>query len=136
MNMNEEGFCEAEGKGKDPRTASIVGCAMAVRHTLGHGLLEKPYENALCVELTTQGIPYQQQCRYPIFYRSVKVGEYIPDLIVMGRVVVETKTVEKITNNELGQMLNYLRIAQLEVGLILNFKRPRLEWRHVWLRSS
>ena len=109
---------------------------MSVLNALGHGLLEKPYENALCVELQARGIPFEQQSRFPIMYRNVKVGEYIPDLIVMDQVVVETKTFDQIANHELGQMLNYLRITQLEVGLILNFKKPGLEWRHVWLRAE
>jgi GxxExxY protein len=118
----------------DVRTQDIVGCAMTVLNTIGHGLHEKPYENALCVELRFQGIPFDQQRRFSIFYRNEQIGEYVPDLIVRGDVVVDTKTIEKIGDAEIGRMLNYLRIADLEVGLIINFKRPRLEWRHVWLR--
>lgn len=116
-------------------TRPIVGCAMTVLNSMGHGLHEKPYENALCVEFNLQGIAFEQQPRYPIFYRSIKVGEYVPDLVVLKTVVVDTKTIEKITDIEVGQMLNYLRITGLEIGLIMNFKRPRLEWRHIWLRD-
>ena len=116
-------------------TRPIIGCAMRVINTLGHGLHEKPYENALCVELKTQGIPFEQQPRIPIYYRTVQVGEYVPDLIVERSVVVDTKTIEAIGDVELGRMLNYLRITGLTVGLIINFKRPKLEWRHVWLRD-
>ncbi len=116
-------------------TKEIVGSAMSVLNALGHGLLEKPYENALCVELSHRNIPFEQQRRYPITYREVKVGEFIPDLIVLGKVVVETKTIDQITKPELGQMLNYLKITKLELGLILNFKSARLEWRHVWLKE-
>ncbi len=57
----------------------IVGCAMEVLNTLGHGLLEKPYENALVVEFGLRSIPFQQQPRFDVIYKSVKVGEYIPD---------------------------------------------------------
>ena len=117
-------------------TRPIIGCAMRVINTLGHGLHEKPYENALCVELRTQGISFEQQPRFPIYYRSEQVGDYVPDLIVSRSVVVDTKTIEAIGDQELGRMLNYLRITSLEVGLIINFKRPRLEWRHVWLRQD
>jgi GxxExxY protein len=116
-------------------TRPIMGCAMRVMNALGHGFHEKVYENALCVEMRFQGIPHHQQPRFPIFYRAELVGEYVPDLIVQARVVVDTKTIDSIGDNEIGQMLNYLRCTQLEVGLIINFKRPRLEWRHVWLRS-
>jgi len=108
---------------------------MRVINTLGHGLHEKPYENALCVELKSQGIVYEQQPRFPIYYRTVQVGEYVPDLIVERSVVVDTKTIEGIGDLEVGRMLNYLRITGLEVGLVINFKRPKLEWRHVWLRD-
>lgn len=117
-------------------TRPIVGCAMRVLNSLGHGLHEKPYENALCIEMKASGIGFEQQPRFPIYYRSELIGEYIPDLVVERAVVVETKTIERIGDVEIGRMLNYLRITGLEVGLILNFKRPRLEWRHVWLRQQ
>ena len=111
----------------------IVGCAMEVLNVLGHGLLEKPYENALVVEFGLRGIPFIQQPRFDVHYKSVKVGEYIPDLICFDRIVVDTKTVEKITNHEIGQMLNYLKIADLQLGLLLNFKHPGLEWKRIVL---
>lgn len=106
---------------------------MEVLNTLGHGLLEKPYENALCVEFEARKIPYQQQPRFDIIYKSVKVGEYIPDLIVFDCVIVDTKTIEQITNTEKGQILNYLKITNLHIGLILNFKHPRLQWERIAL---
>lgn len=109
----------------------VVGCAMEVLNELGHGLLEKPYENALVVELGLRDIQVQQQSRYEILYKGVRVGEYIPDLITHGKLVVDTKVVERITNHELGQMLNYLKISGLKVGLILNFKSAKLEWKRV-----
>ena len=83
----------------------VVGCAMEVLNTLGDGLLEKPYENALAVELKQQGIPFAQQPRFPITYKSVNVGEYLPDLIVADKVIVETKVLEKIGNNEKAQIM-------------------------------
>jgi len=85
--------------------------------------------------MKAQGIEFEQQPRFPIYYRSVAVGEYVPDLIVLRSVVVDTKTIEQIGDIEVGRMMNYLRITGLEVGLILNFNRPRLVWRHVWLRD-
>ena len=109
----------------------VVGCAMEVLNGLGHGLLEKPYENALVVELGLKNILVNQQSRYDLMYKGVQVGEYIPDLITHGKLVVETKVVERITNHELGQMMNYLKITGLKVGLILNFKHPKLEWKRI-----
>lgn len=111
----------------------VVGCAMEVINTLGHGLLEKPYENALVVEFGLKGIPFKQQPCFEVIYKGVKVGDYIPDLIVFDRIVVDTKTIDRITNVERGQILNYLKITQLRVGLILNFKHPKLEWERLVL---
>ena len=111
----------------------IVGCAMEVLNTLGHGLLEKPYENALVVEFGLRNIPFHQQPRFDVIYKSIKVGEYIPDLIVFDQIVVDTKTIERITDVERGQILNYLKITGLKVGVILNFKRAKLEWERLVL---
>jgi GxxExxY protein len=114
-------------------TQAVIGCAMEVLNALGHGLLEKPYENALVVEFGFRGVSVAQQPRYDVIYKGVTVGEYIPDLIVGGEVVVDTKVIERITDHELGQMLNYLKVTGLSVGLILNFKRAKLEWKRVSL---
>jgi GxxExxY protein len=69
-----------------------------------------------------------------VIYKSVKVGEYIPDLIVFDEIVVDTKTIDRIIDVERGQILNYLKITQLRVGLLLNFKHPKLEWELEWER--
>jgi GxxExxY protein len=111
----------------------IVGCAMEVLNGIGHGLLEKPYENALAVEFGLRAIPFQQQPRFDVVYKNVSVGEYVPDLIVRGQVVVDAKVIERITDHELGQVMNYLRITGLKVGIILNFRRAKLEWKRVVL---
>ncbi len=70
----------------------VVGCAMEVLNTLGHGLLEKPYENALVVEFGLNGIPFKQQPRFNVIYKSVRVSEYFPDLIVFDRIVTAAGT--------------------------------------------
>lgn len=117
-------------------TEVIIGAAFEVVNVLGHGMLEKPYENAMCVELGQRGVPFEQQRRFDIQYKGVHVGLYIPDLIAYGLIVVETKVVDAITDQDLGQMLNYLRVTGLPVGLILNFKRPRLEFRRVVMSEN
>src|SRR5262252_1799147 len=105
----------------------IVGCAIEVLNTLGHGLLEKPYENALVVEFALRKIPFRQQPLFDVLYKKQKVGVFVPDLIAFDSVVVDTKVIERITDHERGLMLNYLRITNLRVGVILNFKRAKLE---------
>lgn len=114
-------------------TRSILGAAMEVLNHLGHGLHEKPYENALVVEFGLRNIPCDQQSRYDVMYKGVRVCEYIPDLIVDRAVIVDTKVIEGITDNEVGQMINYLKVTGHKVGLIINFKRAKLEWRRVVL---
>jgi len=114
-------------------THRIIGCAFEVLNTLGHGLLEKPYENALVVEFKQQAVPYTQQPRFPVIYKSVQVGEYVPDLIVFNKIIVDTKVIESIGNNEKAQIINYLKITGLKVGLLLNFKHAKLEWERIVL---
>jgi GxxExxY protein len=111
----------------------IVGAAMEVLNALGHGLHEKPYENALVVEFGLLGIPCEQQQAFPVIYKRVQVSEYVPDLIAFDAVIVDAKVIDRITDHERGQMLNYLRITGLSVGLILNFKRSKLEWERLVL---
>lgn len=111
----------------------VVGCAMEVLNTLGHGFLEKPYENALAVEFGIRNISVLQQQRFDVVYKNNKVGDYIPDLIVFDKVIVETKTIDRIGNNERGQVINYLKITGFRVGIILNFKHAKLEWERVVL---
>jgi len=111
----------------------IVGSAMAVLNELGHGFHEKPYENALIVEFRLKGIPFNQQPSYEMLYKGNNVGLFIPDLIVFGPVVVDTKVIDRITDLERGQMLNYLKITKLRVGVIINFKHATLEWERLVL---
>ena len=109
-------------------TYEIIGSAMRVHRFLGPGLREKPYKNALVIDLQNIGIKVQQQRAYPISYLNSIVGDCIPDMTVNDSVLVDAKSVDAIGENEIAQMLNYLRIARLEVGLIINFKNPKLEW--------
>lgn len=129
MDVNEEvgdgGFAfKAE-------TDAIIGAAFAVLNEVGHGFHEKPYENAMVVEFRYRAIPHVQQPRYPMLYRGVRISEFVPDLIAFDKIIVDAKVIERITDVEIGQMLNYLKITALPVGLILNFKNPKLEFRRV-----
>jgi GxxExxY protein len=112
---------------------SIVGSAFEVLKEIGHGLHEKPYENALVVEFGLRNLALEQQRSFDISYKGVRIGQYIPDLLVGNAVVVDAKVIERITNVERGQMLNYLRITKLKVGVILNFHKPKLEWERIVL---
>jgi GxxExxY protein len=114
-------------------TQRIIGFAFDVLNELGHGLNEKIYENSLTVLFKLNRIAFDQQRRFPVHFRQVEVGEFIPDLIAFGAVILDTKTIDRISDHERGQMMNYLRITKLRVGLILNFKHARLDWERIVL---
>ena len=127
MDTNEhELFCRDE-------VFEIVGCAMDVQNSIGHGFHEKPYENALAVELAARGIEFEKQKSFSILHRDREVGTFVPDLVVFGKVIVDLKSIKRITEVERGQMLNYLRVTDLKVGLIINFSNPKLEWERLVL---
>jgi GxxExxY protein len=130
MDTNEH---ESAGIRHKELVYAIVGSAMEVLNDLGHGLHERPYENSLVIEFGLRNIAFEQQPRFPILYKGHHVGEFIPDLIADRAVVVDAKAIEKITDHERGQMLNYLRITGLRTGVILNFKRAKLEWERIVL---
>ncbi|MFT3991083.1 MAG: GxxExxY protein [Luteolibacter sp.] len=116
-------------------TDLIIGSAFDVLNAIGNGFHEKPYENALAIEFGHRGIPFSQQPRFPVHYRGVQVAEYIPDLIAFDKIIVDAKVIDQITDREIGQMFNYLRVTGLPVGLLLNFKNSKLEFRRV-IRST
>jgi GxxExxY protein len=114
----------------------IVGCAMRVHGDVGRGLREKTYERALEVDFRFESLAYSKQSAFPVYYRGEQVDEYIPDLLVEGRVIVDAKSIAEITDVERAQMLNYLRVTGLKVGVILNFRNSSLEWERIVLDSG
>jgi GxxExxY protein len=111
----------------------IIAAAMAVHNEVGHGFREKTYENSLAVAFQQEDIDFHQQPRFPVIFRGVKVDDFVPDLIAFGKIIVDAKTVDRISGAEIGQMLNYLRVTGLKLALLLNFKNPKLEIRRVVL---
>jgi GxxExxY protein len=109
----------------------IISCAMEVLNEIGCGVHEKPYENALTVEFKSRRILFRQQPHFDIFFKESKVGELISDLVVFDQIIVDTKVIDRITEQEIGQMLSYLKITGLKIGLIINFKHPKLEWKRI-----
>ena len=103
----------------------VIGAAIAVHRQLGPGLLETPYKRALRIELRHQGMQVDSR-RIPLVYRGEEIGEYVPDLIVENTVVVEIKAVSHIEPVFTAQVVTYLRVTNLRVGLILNFNAPKL----------
>lgn len=106
-------------------TELIIGCAITVHESLGPGLLENTYHAALCMELAKNRIRFEREPLVPLTYDGVHVGNFRPDLIVEGRVVVEIKIVLRYEPVFTAQMLRYL--TNLRVGLLLNFNKRRLK---------
>src|SRR5687768_14927927 len=94
---------------------------------LGPGLLESMYESALCIELKTAGLAFARQVGVPVYYRGALISEHRPDLVVTERVIVEVKSVERLHPVHRAQMIAYLRIMHLKLGLLLNFNRAILK---------
>ena len=109
----------------------VIGAAMRVLNEPKPGLDEKIYENALVVELQELGIPIEQQRRFDVRYKGQHVGLLIPDLIVGGQIIVDTKVVSVFNESHVAQMIGYLAITGLKLGLLINFKNSKLEWKRV-----
>jgi GxxExxY protein len=99
----------------------IIGAAIDVHEELGPGLLESVYESALCHELVSREIPHTRQAGVPLYYKGELIAEHRPDLVVRDRVVVEVKSIARFELVHTAQVLTYLRILDLRLGLLLNF---------------
>jgi GxxExxY protein len=104
----------------------IIGLAIEVHRHLGPGLSEAAYERALCMELDQAGLSYRKQIGVPVIYKGEVIAEHRPDLVVADLIVVEVKAVERLAPVHTSQMITYLQITGLELGLILNFNEPVL----------
>jgi GxxExxY protein len=109
-------------------TGKIIGAAIEVHRTLGPGLLESTYEACLVFELQEKGLIVERQKPLPLVYKSVKLDSgYRLDLVVEGKVVVEIKSVSEVAAVHEAQLLSYLRLAGLQIGLLINFNVKMLK---------
>ena len=121
----------ADERGLNDITETIIGCAYRVSNILGSGFLEKVYENALAVEIKKAGLRVVQQARIEVTYEGHVVGEYCADLLVEACVIVELKAAKALDEVNMSQCLNYLKATELKICLLLNFGRPKLEIRRI-----
>jgi GxxExxY protein len=110
-------------------TQSVIGCAFAVINELGAGFLESVYERALLLALRQKGHSALSQQPIKVLFRGECVGEFYADVLVDDRVLVELKAVQAITPEHQAQIINYLNATGIEVGLLINFGKPKLEYR-------
>jgi len=104
---------------------------MDVYYTMGIGFLEPVYQAAMIVELERRHIPFESQRKLELFYKDVKLKKkYFADFVCYDQIVVELKVIPRLTNIEVAQLLNYLKITRKHLGLLINFgAQPRLEWK-------
>ncbi|MGH8031283.1 MAG: GxxExxY protein [Luteimonas sp.] len=107
-------------------SAVAIGCAIEVHRELGHGFLERVYEEALAIELRVAGLVFEQQKAFTVWYRDKIVGEYCCDFVVGGQLILELKALSTISAAHEAQVLNYLKASRLSAGLLLNFGANRL----------
>jgi GxxExxY protein len=116
-------------------THSIIGCAMQVHSFLGNGYQEIIYQRALAIEFSKAGLVYQREIEMPIYYKDYlePIGTRRVDFLVKGTVLVELKAQISIEDVHLAQILNYLRVYKLEIGLLINFGEKSLNFKRLIL---
>ena len=114
-------------------TQVVIGAAFEVANVIGAGFLEKVYERTLIHELAPRGVCAKAQVSFPISYKGKYLGEYAADLVVGEKVIVELKCVDPFANEHLAQCINYLKASRLSVALLINFQKPKVEWKRVLL---
>jgi len=113
---------------RDSLTEKVIGLAIEVHRALGPGLLESAYEECLCFELRQAGIAFRRQVALPVVYKEVRLDiGYRIDIVIEEQLIVELKTVEKLAPIHEAQLLTYLRLSGLKIGLLLNFNTSVLK---------
>ena len=116
-------------------TRQVIGAYYAVYNQLGHGFLEKVYENALVLELTERGFEVDQQPRIQVHFKGIPVGDYFADLIVNDVIILEVKAADAIHEAHKVQLTNYLRATTCEIGFVLNFG-PKAEFERRYFSNA
>lgn len=108
---------------------AIIGAAMEVHRNLGCGFLESVYQEAFAIELTLRELPFEEQKELDVFYKGRKLSKrFIADFFVYEKIIVEIKSVDKLTVIHEAQLLNYLKACDIELGILINFHSSPLEW--------
>jgi GxxExxY protein len=111
--------------------SETVGAAYEVANILGCGFLERVYHRALIKELTLRRLPVRSEVQFPVQYKGQHVGDYMADIVVDGRLVVELKCAETLSNEHMAQCINYLKASGLNLALLINFQHPKVEWKRI-----
>jgi len=111
----------------------VIGLAMEVHSKMGYGFLEKVYENSLMVVLSRDKIPAIQQAPISVHFEGEIVGNYVADILVDDKIILELKCVETLANVHRAQVLNYLKATGKRLAIILNFAKKKLEYERLAL---
>ena len=107
----------------------ILGAAMAVHRELGSGFTEKVYQDALEIEFQERGIPYKREVSIHASYHGIELkSEFIPDFVCFDRVIVELKAVKELDDIFRSQAINYMKVANIDLSLLINFRSPSLQY--------
>ena len=113
-------------------TREILGCCFEVMNTLGSGFVESIYRNALVIALQDHGLIVFAEQGYEMTFRGRKIGIFVPDLIVEKQVIVELKSCEQLIGEHRAQLINYLAVTNLSIGLLVNFGKRKLEYKRAY----
>ena len=116
---------------------ALVGAAMEVHRENGSGFSEPVYQECLEMELTDRMIPFEAQKEMPVYYKGRQIKKtYIADLVAHKKIIVELKALDRLTSREESQVINYLKVSKLELGVLINFGGPSLEWKRIVLTKK
>jgi len=112
-------------------TEKVIGICFEVSNELGSGFLESVYQKALSIALLQKGLAVEEQVPLKVKFRGQVVGDFYPDILVNNKLILELKSIKSISSEHEAQMINYLKATGLNVGLIINFGRTKLEWKRL-----
>jgi GxxExxY protein len=122
MNTIEEDYIYSE------ETSRIIGACFEVHNTLGNGFLESVYQEALMIELYKQNIPFITEQKLDIWYKEDRLTKFFTaDFVCYDKIILELKAADAITDDHIGQVINYLKATNFKLGLLLNFGAPKLQ---------
>ena len=117
-------------------TKKIIGCAMKVHSSLGNGFQEVIYQRALAIEMSKNGLSFEREMEMDIYYDNEHIGTRRVDFFVEGKVMVELKALVNLEKVHLAQTLNYLEAYKIDVGLLINFGAPSLQFKRLTIEKK
>jgi GxxExxY protein len=122
---------EEKGLPHSELTSKILQCCFEVMNELGPGFLERVYKNALLIAMRQQGLLVEVEQSFELAFRCTIIGRFTADLIVEKTVIVELKCCDALIREHQAQLFNYLKVARLSIGLLVNFRYRKLEWKRL-----